>query len=537
MYRIVLVDDEALIREGVSENVTWEKYGYEFAGSFENGKEALAFIENNPVDVVLTDICMPYMDGMELSEKLSKSYPSVKIIILSGYDDFDYAKRALHYGVKDYLLKPITAKELGEVLLRLKEEMDKEHEDKQKVSEMKQTYRRGKMLLYSDALFNLITGRKTERESRKELEEVNLTLDAGLYRVAVLRLDIYENADRLDEKQKRESALMAFVLYNIAQEIVHDNKAGVVCQGKDQGSFILFTAENKEESRELTEQICGEIVRQMNNMMQLAVNVGIGGYVTKMKDIYVSYDEAMEVMEYRYVLGSNQIMEFEKILPKKSQADTESILEAMELHIKEGDEWKLSEDFDVLKSELQKHFYDSQQARTVLQRVVYMLGEICKKSNLETEAESGKNKEILSQVLSAGELEEAIQLLSNYCIEVSDELDSRRNVGGKKYAVMAMDYIEKNYSDCNLGLQSVCSFLNISTSRFSTIFKAVTGNTFMDVLIGIRMNKAKELLENTDLKNYEIAEKVGFNDPHYFSIAFKRTTGKTPTEYAKEMRK
>lgn len=537
MYRIVLVDDEALIREGVSENVKWEKYGYEFAGSFENGREALAFIEGNPVDVVLTDICMPYMDGMELSGELSRNYPSVKIIILSGYDDFEYAKKALHYGVKDYLLKPITAKELGEVLLRLKEEMDREHEDKQKVSEMKQTYRRGKMLLYSDALFNLITGRKTESESRKELEEVNLTLNAGLYRVAVLRLDVYEKADRLDEKQKRESALMAFVLYNIAQEIVNDNEAGVVCQGKDRGSFILFTAENKEESRELIEQICSEIVRQMNNMMQLAVNVGIGSYVTEMKDIYMSYDEALKVMEYRYVLGTNRIMEFEKILSGKSPADTDSILEAMELHMKEGSAWKLSGDFDVLKSELRSHAYDSQQARTVLQRIVYMLKEICRKSDLEAGMEHEKSKEILSQVLSAWELEEAVRLLSDYCIEVSDELDSRRNVGGKKYAVMAMDYIERNYSDCNLGLQSVCSFLNISTSRFSTIFKAATGNTFVDVLIGIRMKKAKELLEHTDLKNYEIAEKVGFNDPHYFSIAFKRITGKTPTEYAREMRK
>lgn len=95
----------------------------------------------------------------------------------------------------------------------------------------------------------------------------------------------------------------------------------------------------------------------------------------------------------------------------------------------------------------------------------------------------------------------------------------------------------KNYGDCSLSLHSVCSYLNISTSRFSTIFKQATGTTFMDVLIGLRMQKAKDLLEHTDMKNYEIAERVGFNDSHYFSIAFKKITGKTPTEYAKEMRK
>ena len=136
MYRILLVDDEALIREAVSENVKWEQYGYELAGSCENGKEALEFIEENPVDVVFTDICMPYMDGMELSEKLSEDYPSVKIVILSGYDDFDYAKKAIRYGVKEYLLKPITADEMGDVLLALKTEMDKERKAEQKLSKL-----------------------------------------------------------------------------------------------------------------------------------------------------------------------------------------------------------------------------------------------------------------------------------------------------------------------------------------------------------------------------------------------------------------
>ena len=140
-------------------------------------------------------------------------------------------------------------------------------------------------------------------------------------------------------------------------------------------------------------------------------------------------------------------------------------------------------------------------------------------------------------MLNAGELKEAVDILGTYCVEVGGRLDNQKNVGGKKYAVMAMDYIEKNYGDCDLSLHSVCSYLNISASRFSTIFKQATGMTFMDVLIGLRMQKAKELLENTDMKNYEIAERVGFNDSHYFSIAFKKITGKTPTEYAKEMRK
>lgn len=129
-----------------------------------------------------------------------------------------------------------------------------------------------------------------------------------------------------------------------------------------------------------------------------------------------------------------------------------------------------------------------------------------------------------------------MELLKNYCYKAAGEIEMQKNIGGKKQALLAMDFIEKNYADTELNLNTLCSYLNISASRFSTIFKSTTGETFMEVLIRLRMQKAKELLENTDLKNYEIAEKVGFSDPHYFSIVFKKMTGKTPSEYAKEKR-
>ena len=268
MYRILLVDDEALIREAVSENVKWGQYGYELAGSCENGDEALAFIEREPVDVVLTDICMPYVDGMELSKKLYEDYPLIKIIILSGYDDFDYAKKAIRYGVKEYLLKPITAVEMGDVLLKLKAEMDKERKTERKISELERAYRKGQERLYSDALLHLIRGSKAEEEIGRELETVGLNLTAAVYRVAVIELDIYAKANKLDEKQKRESALMAFVLHNISQEIVMRCEAGEVCQGKDQRTYLLLHTYRPADFGRMVREVCYEIIGQMNRIMQ-----------------------------------------------------------------------------------------------------------------------------------------------------------------------------------------------------------------------------------------------------------------------------
>lgn len=533
MYRLLLVDDEALIREAVSENVKWEQYGYEFAGSVENGEEALAFIEKSPVDVVFTDICMPYMDGIALSRELKKRYPSIKIIILSGYDDFEYAKQALHCGVKDYLLKPITALELGEVLTKLKDEMDHETKKEQRISQMKTISHRGQMILQSDMLYHLIVGSKTEEESRRELEKEGIYPEANAYRVGIVELDVYTKENKLEEV-KKERALMAFVLNNVIEEIISREKIGMVCQGRAQSTFILFAVNKPVESRRIIKQICEEIRQSVRETMQLDVNIGLGGYVLERKDISRSYEEAEEAMKYHYVQGGNCIIELETVLKEKRQADMEELLNEILRSIRENDESGLRKNFTELKESMRTCWYDRRGIGMVLQRIADMSEDMSKKYDVY---ERNVKEEMLSEALQADEFETAAELLLQYCLEESRNFDSKRNVGGRKYAVLAMDYIEKNYADCSLSLQSVCSFLNISPSRFSSIIKAATGNTFMDALIGIRMQKARELLEHTDLKNYEIAEKVGFNDPHYFSTAFKRITGKSPTEYAKEARK
>lgn len=535
MYRILLVDDEALIREGVSENVNWEKYGYELVGSCENGKEAYEFIQNNPVDVLLTDICMPYMDGMKLSERLSEEYPEIRIIILSGYDEFEYAKKAIKYGVKEYLLKPITAQEMGETLFSLKTEMDKELAAEKNISTMKANYHKGQILVYANVLMDLIMGCKSEEESRRELEELGINLNSLAYRVGIIELDLYARTDKLNEDVKKQSALMAFVLYNITQEIVERFEAGKVCQGKDHRTFILFHSNKPVELLQNIRQIYEEIIIHMNHVMEMKVNAGLGSSVSERKDIYKSYEEAEDALEYHYLMGGNRIFEMELIREGKKQPNVEKLLESILLHMKENTQDKIKTDMDRLKQQLKDCWCNRQEAGTILQRTSDAIEELRKISVLEDG--TTRKGEILQDVLKAGDLEEAVQILCCYCLETGEDLDHQKNIGGKRYAVLAMDYLEKNYDNCDLNLQSVCSYLNISPSRFSSIFKAATGNTFMDVLSGIRMQKARELLANTDMKNYEIAERVGFNDPHYFSIAFKKTTGKSPTEYAKEMRK
>lgn len=537
MYRVLLVDDEILVREAISENIHWEELNYQLVGSCQNGKEAMEFLEENPVDVVLTDICMPYVDGMELSEFIYKNFPAVNIIIFSGFDDFEYAKKAIKYNVKEYLLKPVTALELSEVLRNLKKEMDKKLETVKKLDRLNETYNKNKILIQSKVLADVIMGSKTEEENRKDLEEVNITLNAPFYRVAVVEIDLYSELYDADETTKQQSALMAFAVYNISDEIVKQYQAGIVCQGNHNRVFILFRTSHPKEMEPKVRSVCTEINNQVKQYMKLGVTIGIGRYVKSQKDIYKSYEEAEGAIRYRYLLGESSIIDMEEIMRNiKKEIVLEDKAEILLMAVRLNDKAKIEEIFATIQETIKQALLDKNRSSLCLQQLVMAAGDILRASDLTKSQLYLNRNQIMTDIASSKTLNDAISLVQEYCIRISDEIELQKNSGGKKHALLAMDYIEKNYADPDLNLNSVCTYLSISASRFSAIFKNATGETFMEVLSRMRMQKAKELLENTDLKNYEIAERVGFGDPHYFGIAFKKMTGKTPTEYAREKR-
>ena len=191
MYRVLLVDDEALVREAISAKIRWEELGYELAGACKNGKEALEFIRQNPVDLLLTDICMPFMDGMELSRQVYTDFPQIHIVIFSGYNEFEYAKNAMKYRVEEYLLKPVTARELTDTLCSLKRKLDEERKEDESNRELQQEYRKNRSLVRAKALTNLVLGNKTMEEHRAELSEAGIELEAAAYEAASLEIDLY----------------------------------------------------------------------------------------------------------------------------------------------------------------------------------------------------------------------------------------------------------------------------------------------------------------------------------------------------------
>ena len=539
MYRILLVDDEILVRDAIRENIDWSGIDCELIGDCQNGQEAAEFVKKHPVDIVLTDICMPYMDGMELSHFLHDNYPDIVIVIFSGFGEFEYAKKAIQYNVSEYLLKPITAMELTSVINKMKEKVDQRKKEKKRLENLtkaSENYRKNAWMIRSRAIEALVNCTQNVNESLEQLRGMGIELTASNYRVAVFDMDLYSDMYQVDVEKRQESALMAFVLYNVSSEIVEREAAGLAYQEGNNRVCVLFQGSRNRDCSNKVRSICREIQQKVKEVIGIETSMGIGPWVKNPQELILSHDTAAKAIQYRYLLGGNLLLDMEENRPNAELSLYEP-LEQLTDSLKTGKKETMELCLSRMEQEIKGALVEKSRACMYLQQIVRAIGTASDSVGTEREEPLRGRESLLHSVTEQSTFQQAIGLVKEYAEEVFEKLSSLNSRSGQRQAYLALDYIQNNYMDPDLSLNSICSYLSISTSYFSTIFKEVTGETFMEVLIRTRMDKARELLENTTLKSYEIAEKVGFSDPHYFGISFKKMTGKTPTEYAREYRK
>ena len=540
MYRVLLVDDEILVRDAIRKRIDWEGLGYELAGDCQNGKEAIEFVKEHPVDVVLTDICMPYVDGMELSHFLHDNYPEILIVIFSGFGEFEYAKKAIQYNVSEYLLKPVTAVELSEVLSNMRKKLESARKEEQKIrrlTKVSKEYQKNEQMIRSQAISSLVTYSKDMGECIRNLEGMGIFLDATDYRVAVLSIDLYSELHEQNLEQRQESALMAFVVYNISDEIVSNYDAGIAYQESNNKTGILFKTNRPREFFGTVKKICGEIQEKVYETMKLEISIAVGPYVKKADELHFSYDRANEALSYRYLLGGNLLLDLES--DAKFENDISLYIELTQLSeaVRKNQKREVERILKIIHDKIMESRVNKSRACLYMQQVIRTLSELVEKVHPDPRRIQEERNQLLGKISEKKTFEKAFDVVECYANGACDYLKMENSSSGKRQAMEAVEYIKENYADPDLNLNGICAHLGISTSHFSSIFKEETGETFMEFLIRIRMEKAKELLEHTSLKNYEIAERVGFADPHYFGISFKKMTGKTPTEYAKGKRR
>lgn len=540
MYNILLVDDEILIREAISENIKWEELGFKLIGTCQNGKEAIDFLEDNHVDVLLTDIWMPIVDGIELIKYTYNNFPEISVIVFSGFDEFEYAQKAIRYNVEEYILKPVTAAELSKTLTDVKARRDKRIEKENNWNKINETYKKNKIYIKSKLLIEFITGKKTLKDSAHELESFNIELNENYYRVAIIELKGGYDYLEENEEKNHNCSLMSFSVYNISEEVLKNSQAGIVCLSNDNKLYILLKSNSLADIKSKAKEICLDIKGKVKEYLQVDISITIGTTVTNKENIYKSYELANTAIKYQYILGEHSVIDGEEIQNlgngEKKYIDLDNYINDLSKGIMTNDMKMINQTVNSLKDKLDLNFSTKTLTISYLQRIVLDLTDEVSVSDLLQSQDGLYKEEILADLAKTLTLSSGINILKDYCHNVASTLMIQKGSTNKKRALLAMDFIEKNHGDPSLSLSEVCLYLNISSSRFSTIFKDETGQTFMEFLTRIRIEKSKVLLENSDLKHYEIAVKVGFSDPQYFSVVFKKITGQSPTEYTKDMK-
>ncbi len=521
MFTLIFIDDESIIRDGVRKCINWEQNGFRLTGVFENGEEALAFIEREHIDVVISDINMPKMDGLTFSSIVAEKYPQIVVILLTGYEQFEYAQKAIKYKVTDFLLKPITADELKKVLGRIYGELSVRNEKERQQALLKEKLMLSFPLLKERFLNNLVSGKidNATLEKRKNFFQWN---DFGLV-YQVIAIILPRNCEELD--------------YFEILDFMNARKESTDEVFMNQEGFIvtLIQSDNKEKSLTKTKTFAEQVFRHAEEVSLESIYIGYGDPVTETDKISDSFRGASAASRYAKLTGLSQIISTQDIQNRgrPSLAEFYSLEKKFSKELKEGSRIETRKALKTIFSFLKTYIVTGEEAAHFyihIQGVMYtFLNEMGLFSSL-----------IDLHPLPLGGFEtlfEAQQYFLEQLDVIEDMIRNSRNDIVHERIIKAKNIISQRYSDKNFSLSDMCDELYLSTSQFSVVFKEGTGMTFIEYLTAFRIDQAKKLLRTTDKKSYEIAEETGYADPRYFSIIFKKYTGVTPTEYRKEREK
>ncbi|MBT2759813.1 response regulator [Paenibacillus sp. ISL-20] len=532
MYTILIVDDEPIVREGIRNRIQWADHGFECIGDCENGRDALEAVTRQPPDVVLTDINMPYMDGLELSRHITERFPKTKIIILTGFDDFEYAQQAVKLQVTDFILKPVTSAELRKMLDKLKLEMDEEHGRTEYLKRLKYQLNESLVLLKERFLERLASSPMKRSEIESKLSYFDIPLPGPLYIAMAADMDEL----RTDE-QHADNELHAFALYNIMQELLADEPGTVVFRYKENKVMTILSGFGEEDLHARAQELAEEIRGSTKQFMKFTVTLGIGTICREIQDIRYSCRASEAALEYRLLIGRDQVVHITD-LEKRGDAplldgiETESALISA---IRAGTDSEVKTCIRRLISELGSASISIELCYVRIVRVMLAVLQTLMEIGCNENELIGKEKSLLSDLHSFRSLDEIEHWLNEVCEQALKDVAKTRKDLTRSQMLEAVDFIQRNYEDPELSIKTVCSRIFMSTSYFSALFKTHTGRTFVEYVTEVRMEKAKELLKHSSMKTYEIAAKTGYQDPQYFSVLFKKHIGDTPTEYRNKM--
>jgi two-component system response regulator YesN len=541
MYKVFLVEDEIVVREGIRNSIAWEKTAYTLAGDAPDGEVALPMIRDIRPDILITDIKMPFMDGLALSRIVKKTLPEIKIIILSGHDEFEYAREAISIGVEEYLLKPISSRDMLKTLDKIAARIDAEKEQVKNIERLKRQIRTHSDTLRERWLLDLVNGKIPAADAIEKARELGIDLIARCYCTAVIGIVFPpENQSQL---LTAKGIILTIVEKHPHVLLFREDEKKLIMIIKDAGAPDASGTEDTTESarqpslEEGVNSLARRIKHEVERNTECKIALGIGAKVGRAGELSSSYFGAKQILNYLLALGLFQISD-------KLQSETRIFDQTGLLSIDDDPlliklKYATKKDIDPLIEGfvelLGNGFEENQMLEYYLfGEIIVAVSKICEELNGDIKAiiPFSLNQHEISQIIKSREVfYEKIRVLLTALIEFRDSTTQGRY---RSVILKAREYIDLNYGSEDISLHVVASHVGISPNHLSTVFAQETGENFIDYLTRVRIEKAKQLLKNTGMKNTDIAYETGFGDPHYFSFIFKKNTGVSPREYRSE---
>ncbi len=520
-YKVFLVEDEIVAREGIRDNVDWAAGGFTFCGEAPDGEIALPLIQEIRPDVLITDIKMPFMDGLQLSKIVREHMPWVKIIVLSGHDEFEYAQAALKIGVTDYLLKPISSGDILDVLKKAALQLDQEKNEREDLKQLKSQAESNMQLRREQFLLRLVMGGISSGVAIEQGQQFGLNLVAQQFMVLIISIELCDESQSFD-----------YSVYQHLERIISNlagNNRDILWTKKDIEELVLILKGDDEEQLKQEGIFWAELIRSegaSDPVCRLIIETG--SPQQRLSDIHRSFTEAMVKIKNRG--RPSHLSEF-----RENNEHIELVKidhEALESYLKFGDLDSFDNFYEInlrqicesaLQSDLVMHYVFLEIILTIAQFVSDL-----DFTDSQVVPEIREIEAILQRVNTLQQIKAELQSI------ISSALIFRDNQANHLRSMLiqqAKAYTDEHYSEAELQMNQVAKRFNLSPSHFSTVFKHEIGESFRDYLNNLRIDHAKELLRTTNLKVAEVAYRSGYHDSHHFSTFFKKKTGISPHQF------
>lgn len=533
MYSVFLADDEPIVLEGIRNKIDWENSGFTFVGEATDGELALSMIHDIKPDILITDIKMPFMDGLELARTLRKIQPWIRIIILSGHDEFDYAKKAISVGVEDYILKPFTHEELLASLNKVAVSLDKERKQISDISRLKEELESSTILLRNSFLTDLVTGAADSSVMTDRASELGIDLIARYYKIIISAL--FCGPENRQVIQETKSRLLSYA----------NNRRDMISFFAEPQRLVSILKGNSESE---IEDECFSVADAVEHLVAQSSGCGVISVIGKTADhfsqISGSYKDAAEILSRVKSRNKSRILNAEDLRnPADASGKKESAGDILLHDDPSVDKLKYAgkNEIDRMIEQYLNLLNDNEGQFNVISS--YLLVDLIVSVSKLVESLGGTVNDVMPELRSAAFVEKAGKDEASFAAEIrrvlETVLDWRDSKMQGKYGdviLRAKKYIAENYASQDICLASVADEVHLSPNHFSTIFSQECGITFIEYLTDVRVESAKKLLRESGLKGADIAYECGFSDPHYFSFIFKKKTGVSPREYKESLK-